>query len=152
MSLALMGALCAPRDGSAQIVGGVFGSYAVDAFDGTVGAGVLLGIDVPILPVDVYGSGTWFFAGCGGCGLKGWSVGVSFRPLPLPLARPYVVGGVTDRTLDDARVGLVLKSGGTFAGLGLDVALLGMRVFAEGRYEFLDGELAQPVLRAGVLF
>ena len=152
VSLAVMGVLCTPHGGSGQLVRGAFGSYAVDAFDGAVGAGVLLGVDVPILPVAAYGSATWFFVDCTGCSLKGWSVGVSFRPLPFPLARPYFVVGVTERSLDNPGGGSVLDSSGAFTGVGLDLALTGLGLFAEARYEFLDGELAQPVLRAGVLF
>ena len=45
-----------------------------------------------------------------------------------------------------------MDSSGAFAGVGLDLALVGFRLFAEGRYEFLDGELRQAVVRAGVLF
>ena len=45
-----------------------------------------------------------------------------------------------------------MDSSGAFAGVGLDLALVGFRLFGEGRYEFLDGELRQAVVRAGVLF
>ena len=151
VTFAFVGFLAMPFDGGAQIVGGVFGAYAQDAHDGTAGVGAQLGLDIPILPVDVYGSGTWFFPGCDGCDLRGWSVGVTLRPFPFPLARPYVVGGLTSRDLEDTAGGVV-NSSGAFAGVGLDVALVGFRLFAEGRYEFLDGPLEQAVVRAGLLF
>ena len=151
-ALVLVGALSVPCEGRGQISGGVFGAWAQDAFDGSPGVGVQITLDTPILPLDVFGSGTWFFADCGGCDLKGWSLGVTLRPFPFPVARPYVVGGLTSRDLEDVDVSLVVSSSGAFAGAGLDVALLGLRVFAEGRYEFLDGVLEQPVMRAGVLF
>ena len=47
-----------------------------------------LGLDIPILPVDVYGSGTWFLPDCDDCKLKGWSLGVALRPFLFPVARP----------------------------------------------------------------
>ncbi len=152
VALVVVGALSVPREGRAQIFGGLFGAWAQDAFDGTAGVGAQLGLDIPILPVDVYGSGTWFLPDCDDCKLKGWSLGVTLRPFLFPIARPYVVGGLTSRDLRNPAAGLDMDSSGAFAGVGLDLALVGFRLFAEGRYEFLDGELGQAVLRAGVLF
>ena len=152
VGLVLVGALSVPREGRAQIFGGLFGAWAQDAFDGTAGVGAQLGLDIPILPVDVYGSGTWFLPNCEGCKLKGWSLGVALRPFLFPVARPYVVGGLASRDLENPATSLVMDSSGAFAGVGLDLALVGFRLFAEGRYEFLDGELRQAVVRAGVLF
>ena len=63
-----------------------------------------------------------------------------------------MVGGLTSRDLENPAAGLDLDSSGAFAGVGLDLALVGFRLFAEGRYEFLDGDLRQAVVRAGVLF
>ena len=152
VGLAVGAILSAPNECRAQIVGGVFGAYAQDAFDGAPGVGAQLGIDVPILPIDVYGSGAWFLPDCEGCEMKGWSVGVTLRPFLFPIARPYIVGGLTARDFEDSVAGLTLDESGAFAGVGLDVALAGFRFFAEARYEFLDGPLAQAVARAGLLF
>lgn len=152
VGLAVVAFLSAPAEGRAQIVGGVFGAYAQDAFDGAPGVGVQLGLDVPILPIDVYGSGIWFLPDCDGCEMKGWSVGVTLRPFLFPIARPYVVGGLTARQLDDPVAGSVIDTSGAFAGGGVDLALAGFRLFAEARYEFLEGPLEQAVVRAGVLF
>ena len=154
VGLVLVGALSMPCEGRAQISGGVFGAWAQDAFDGTVGVGVQLGLSIPILPVDVYGSGTWFLPDCDDCKLKGWSLGVALRPFPFPVARPYVVGGLASRNLEDPdpAAGLDLDSSGAFVGVGLVLALVAVRLFTEVRYEFLDGDLGQAVVRAGVLF
>jgi len=152
MGLVFVVVIPTPHEGRAQIVGGVFGAYAQDVFDGTPGVGAQLGLDVPILPIDIYGSGTWFRPGCDGCKMKGWSVGVTLRPFPFPVARPYVVGGLTSRDLEDPMAGSDIDASGAFAGGGLDLALVGFRFFAEARYEFLDGPLEQAVLRAGLLF
>ena len=84
--------------------------------------------------------------------MKGWSVGVILRPFLFPIARPYIVGGLTARDFEDSVAGLTLDESGAFAGVGLDVALAGFRFFAEARYEFLDGPLEQAVARAGLLF
>ena len=152
VGLAFVGILAVPCEGRAQIIGGVFGAYAQDAFDGTPGVGAQLGLDIPILPVDVYGSGTWFLPSCDGCEMKGWSLGVTLRPFPFPVVRPYVVGGLASRDLEGPAAGSVINASGAFAGVGVDVALAGFRLFAEGRYEFLDGPLEQAVVRAGLLY
>jgi len=152
VGLAFVWVLALPNEGEGQMIGGAFGAWAQDAFDGAPGVGAQLGLDLPVLPVDVFGSGTWFFPDCDDCKLKGWSLGVALRPFPFPLARPYVVGGLASRDLEDPIADVELDSSGAFAGVGLDLALVGFRLFAEGRYEFLDGELGQAVVRAGVLF
>ncbi len=152
VALSFFGILAVPCEGRAQVVGGVFGAYAQDAFDGMSGVGAQLGLDIPVLPIDVFGSGTWFLPSCDDCEVKGWSVGATLRPFPFPVARPYIVAGLTSRDLDDPANGYTLSPSGPFAGVGLDVALMGLRVFAEGRYEFLDGELEEAVVRAGLLF
>ncbi len=76
---------------------------------------------------------------------------MALRPLLFPVARPYVVGGLASGDLENP-TGLAMESSGAFTGVGVDLALVGFRLFAEGRYEFLDGEVRQAVVRAGVLF
>jgi len=150
----MLGALLVPMTASAQIFGGVFGAYANDSFDGTYGVGGELGFDLPVLPLDVFGSGTWFFPDCDDCDLSGWSLGANLR-IPMVIIRPYLTGGWTWRDItDDALAVNPLDEGkysGVFAGAGVDLALFGVRVFAEGRREFLDGDLGQFVFRGGLL-
>ncbi len=150
LCIVLLGGVLVPGSARAQAFWGVHGAWAQDSFDGTSGVGAELGLDIPVLPLDVFGAGTWFFPDCDDCDLKGWSLGVNYRVLPLPLLRPYVTGGVTWRDVEDPINGLVIEDSGAFVGVGLDLALAGFGVFAEGRYEFLDGDLGQAVLRAGV--
>ena len=87
VGLVLVGALSVPREERAQIFGGLFGAWAQDAFDGTAGVGAQFGLDISILPVDVYGSGTWFLPNCDDCKMKGWSLGVALRPFLFLVAR-----------------------------------------------------------------
>ncbi len=149
--IVLIGALVIPGTARAQLFGGLTGAWA-EGFDGSVGMGGVLGYDLPILPVDIFGEGTWFFPDCDGCDLKGWSLGVNVR-LPLPLIRPYLTGGMTWRDLEDpdaVSIDTVSESGG-FAGAGVDLAIASFRLFLEGRYELLDGDLEQAVVRLGVM-
>ena len=148
----LMGALLVPSSASSQIFGGVFGAYAQDAFDGVSGVGLEFGYDLPILPVDVYGSGSWFFPDCDECDLSGWSLGANLR-LPLPLIRPYLTGGWTWRDYEDPGPTidpLSLSDNNVFAGVGVDLAFSGVRVFGEARYDLLDEPLEQWTLRLGL--
>ena len=149
--IVLIGVLVAPVSARAQLFGGVTGAWAA-SFDGSVGVGGMLGYDLPILPVDIFGEGTWFFPDCDGCDLKGLSLGVNVR-LPLLLVRPYLTGGMTWRDLKDpdaVSIDTVSESGG-FAGAGVDLAVASLRLFLEGRYELLDGDLEQAVVRMGVM-
>jgi hypothetical protein len=70
----------------------------------------------------------------------------------LPVIRPYVVGGLALRrvslggdTPDEDVTGLAV-------GAGVDLALGGIRIFGEGRYEFLDAPEKQVVTRVGLMF
>lgn len=149
----LIPALLAPTEARAQMFGGIFGAWAQDSFDGTFGVGGEIGYDLPILPMDLFGSGTKFFPGCDDCDMHGWSVGANLR-LPLPLVRPYLTGGWAWRDADQGPTVDPLSSGkdnGAFAGIGVDLAFSILRVFAEGRYELLDDPLEQFAVRAGVM-
>jgi hypothetical protein len=150
----MLGALLVPATASAQLFGGVFGAYANDSFDGTYGVGGELGLNIPVLPLDVFGSGTWYFPDCDNCDLSGWSLGANLR-IPMVIVRPYLTGGWTWRDIEGGGATVnPLADGnysGVFAGAGIDLALFGVRLFAEGRREFLEGELEQFVFRGGVL-
>jgi hypothetical protein len=143
----------APAEAQLRI-GGHFVN-AQDAFDGTYGIGVRLGLDPPVLPLELIGSGEYFFADCpagqSGCGLYGLTVDANFR-IVFPVVRPYVSAGLAyrnidlaDPTEDDSVVGPTL-------GVGLDVGLSGFSIFGESRYEFVDAPEKQFVWRLGAMF
>ena len=135
-------ALIGPVSADGQLVGGVFGARARDSFGGTNGLGAEAGVSLPLLPIEVVGSGTLYSPSCTGCDLSGWSLGVRFLVLPLPVVKPYISGGRTWRDLEDPRDGLVLDEEGVFVGPGLQIAFPGTRagMFLEGRYEFLTSD------------
>ena len=74
-----IGALITPAPAEGQLVGGVFGARARDSFGGTNGLGAEFGVSLPLIPLDVFGSGTLFNPACAGCELDGWSLGAKVR-------------------------------------------------------------------------
>jgi len=152
-----VGALLGPPSAHGQLVGGVFGARAQESFGGTNGFGAEAGVSLPMLPVDVLASGTFFTPSCTGCDLKGWSLGVRFRVLTLPVLRPFVTAGRSWGDLEDSSNATVMDDDGLFAGIGLEIAFPGVGMFADGRYEFLSEnlvlaeDLRQWVLRAGLI-
>jgi hypothetical protein len=157
LAILTIGSLIGPMPVQGQLVGGVFGARARDSFAGTNGFGAEVGVSLPLVPLEVFGSGTLFRPACTDCELKGWSVGARFQVLPLPVIKPYVTFGRTWRDLEDPSVALVRDEEGFFTGAGLELSLPGVGIYAEGRYEFLadtavpSGDLRQWVLRAGLL-
>jgi len=151
-----VGALIAPIPTNGQLVGGVFGERALDSFGGTNGFGAELGVSLPLVPLEVFAAGTLFRPGCTGCDFKSWSVGAKLQILPLPVLKPYVTAGRTWRDLEDPGAALILADDGFFTGAGLEFALPGFGLFAEGRYGFLPGDpgpspdLRQWTMRAGL--
>ena len=137
-------ALIGPIPAEGQLVGGVFAARARDSFGGTNGLGAEVGVSLPLLPIDVVASGTLFSPSCTGCDLSGWSLGVKFQVLPLPVVKPYVTAGRTWRDLEEPSDRLVLDEEGIFAGPGLEIAFPGTQagIFLEGRYEFLTSDSA----------
>ena len=152
-----LGALIGPIPVDGQLVGGLFGARARDSFGGTSGFGAAAGVSLPIASLEVFASGTLFYPGCSGCDLRGWSLGLKFTVLPIPVLKPYVTFGRTWRDLEDPSVGLMTDDDGLFAGAGLEIGLPGLGLFAEGRYEFLtetvepSPDLRQWMLRAGLV-
>ncbi len=153
--LMIVGASIGPVPAHGQLVAGVFGARARDSFGGANGIGAEAGVSLPLVPLEVFIAGTLFRPTCTGCDLNGWSLGVKFSVLPLPVLHPYITLGRTWRDLDSN--GLILDVEGFFGGAGLEVALPGFGIFAEGRYEFLtdtpapNPDLRQWVLRAGLV-
>ena len=153
----IIGALLGPGPADAQLVAGVFGARARDSFGGTNGFGAEVGVSLPLIPIEVFGAGTFFNPDCTGCDFKGWSLGVQFGIFPLPVIHPYLTFGRTWRNLEDPSTSLMLDGKGFFAGGGIELALPGFGIFGEGRYEFWNGDtgpnpdLRQWVLRAGLM-
>lgn len=172
LAVTLALALAIPAPGSAQEIrfgGGLYGTHAPDLFDGASGAGALLFIDLPMLPVTVRAFGERYFPDCGdadgeeldGCGLWGYGAEATLS-LPLPFLDPYLVGGLVYRFYDrgdswegDTRTGVA-------AGAGVGIPLGAVRIFAEGRWESVEFEgadvgLSEPFdqgwqYRAGLTF
>ena len=151
-----VGALIAPIPANSQLVGGVFGARARAGFGGTNGFGAELGVSLPLVPLEVFAAGTLFRPGCTGCDFKIWSVGAKLQIFPLPVLKPYVTVGRTWRDLEDPGAALILADDGFFTGAGLEFALPGFGLFAEGRYEFLpedpgpSPDLGQSTMRVGL--
>ncbi len=167
------GAVVTPAE--AQIKFGVEGAYIaggygdlVDAIgddadlSGDFGLGGRLALQPPMLPVGVYGEAVYFFPSCAAdtdCSYWAMSLGGQLG-LPLPMLRPYVLGGWQWK-----RYG-VDGSGSTennaFAGLGVQLNMLA-GLFIEGSWEFdgtveglttTAGEISTTpfVLKAGFMF
>ncbi len=128
---------------------------ATEAFGGAYGVGLRAGIDVPVLPFDLMASGEYFFPDCppeeSDCGLHGATVDANFR-LVFPIVRPYISAGLAYRNLSPPALGVDESVAGLTVGLGLDVAIAGVRAFGESRYEFVDAPEKQFIWRLGVLF
>ncbi len=152
-----IGALIAPISADGQLVAGVFGARARDSFGGTNGFGAEAGVSLPLVPIEVFVAGTLFRPECSGCDFEGWSVGANLGIFPLPVLRPYLTFGRTWRDLEDRSTALILDDDGFFTGAGLEFALPGFGLFAEGRYEFLSEDPGQSqdvrqwTLRAGLM-
>ena len=133
---------------------GVHGTWATEAFDGTRGLGAFVSWEAPLLPVAVRVAADKYFPKCGtldGCSTWAWGVDALVR-VPLPVARPYAALGWTRRTSDPGGDVPDVKKSGAALGLGLDLDLIGIRLFAEARREFLDLPADQWILRLGFFF
>lgn len=148
----LLGAGAAPAAGQVSL--GVHGVSATDAFGGTRGVGARVGFSLPLFPVDVLATAETFFPDCGDldCSLRGISIDASMDLLPLPVVRPYVTGGFTVRRFDSDLGEGSRDVSGLNVGAGVSVGLSGLRLFGEGRYEFVSAPERQTIFRLGVLF
>ncbi len=146
-------ALAIPQDAEAQFFLGAHAAFT-DYQDGGAGAGARVGLDLPVLPLDIVGVAEFFSPSCSegndGCSLWGASLDANLR-LPIPLVRPYLTGGLSYRDANlGGDLGSVSKSGLNL-GLGVDVNL-GVRIFGDWRYEWLDDEIEGSVIRLGLNF
>ncbi len=152
LSLSLLLAFI-PGTASAQFFLGGHAAYT-DYQDGGLGGGIRAGWDLPVLPIDVLGVVEWFSPSCqegnDGCSLWGGSLDVNAR-LPIPIVRPYLTGGWSFREFGLGGDGGDVSKNGLNLGGGLDVNL-GIRIFADGRYEWLGEGYDGVVVRLGLNF
>jgi hypothetical protein len=147
LPLALAAASPLAPEAHAQIHPGFHLARAAKSFDGVNGVGGSVELRLPVLPVSFVVAGEYFFPGCEGCSLWGGSVDVHLS-LRLPGVSPYGAAGLVLRNTDvsDTRV----RTGGVGLGGGVNLTALGVRPFAEARYEILDGSGEQLVFRLGL--
>ena len=161
----------------AQVQFGVQGSYIAggfgslsDAIDeiedrdlsGDFGIGGRLAITPPALPLGGYAAVTYFFPSCEAADCSYWTADLGATlAVPLPVVRPYVVGGWQFKKydLDLANFSSDVENN-PFAGLGVQFNL-GVSLFLEGVWEFegdvLPGSTEELsitpfVIKGGVLF
>ncbi len=140
--------------GAAQLRPGVHVAHANDFAGGTNGVGASLELSFPLLPVDVFVAGDYFFPDCGDvdCGLYGGSADVHFS-LPIPVLTPYGTAGLVYRKWKVTDFDVVSTGSDTGFGLGAGVNLstIVLGAYAEARYEFVDPD-DQLVFRVGIRF
>jgi hypothetical protein len=112
-------------------------------------------VDLPVFPFDLIGSAEYFFPECdidqSDCGLHGLTLDANLR-MVIPLLRPYGVVGLSHRRVSAGGDVPEEESTGLALGAGVDIAIGGLRLFGEGRYEFLDAPERQFIWRLGILF
>lgn len=149
LPLCLAAVVSLAPEAHAQISPGVHLARASESFDGVTGIGGSLRVGLPLVPFSLFVAGEYFFPGCDGCSFWGGSADVHVS-LPLPVLTPYATGGVVLRNTDvsDTRV----RTGGLGLGAGVNLRMLRVGAYAEGRYEFMDGSGDQLVFRLGLRF
>jgi hypothetical protein len=138
---------------SAQVFWGAHLAKANTSFGGTKGAGLRAGLTLPLIPVEVVGSGEYFFPDCppgfGGCALKGAALDANLR-LPFPVLQPYATGGKVWRAFTPGAGAAETRLSGNSMGAGLNLSLGKARLFGEARYEFVDVPESQVMFRVGL--
>jgi hypothetical protein len=132
-----------------QINPGLHLARAADSFGGVNGVGGSLQLSLPVLPVDLFFAGEYFFPNCDHCAFWGGSADVQL-PLPVPILTPYGSVGLVMRNTEvsDTKV----RTGGLGLGAGINLRMLTVGAYAEGRYEFMDGSRDELVFRLGLRF
>lgn len=139
---------------SCQLNPGVHVARAHDFAGGANGVGGSLELSFPLVPIDLFVAGDYFFPDCGGrdCGLWGGSADVHFT-LPFPILTPYGTAGLVYRksTVTDLDVVSTGASTGFGLGAGVNLGTLVLGAYLEARYEFVNPD-DQFVIRLGVRF
>jgi hypothetical protein len=137
-------------EAQAQIHPGVHVARAADSFGGGVnGVGASVEVGLPLLPVDLFVAGEYFFPGCDNCSLWGGSADVHLA-LPIPVLTPYASAGLVMRNTEVSDT--TERTGGIGIGGGVNLSGLVIGAYGEGRYEFMDGDGDQLVFRIGLRF
>jgi hypothetical protein len=137
-------------EAQAQIHPGVHVARAADSFGGGVnGVGASVEVGLPLLPVDLFVAGEYFFPGCDNCSLWGGSADVHLA-LPIPVLTPYASAGLVMRNTEVSDT--TERTGGIGICGGVNLSGLVIGAYGEGRYEFMDGDGDQLVFRIGLRF
>lgn len=139
-------------DAQAQLNPGLHVARANDVFGGTTGVGASAQLSFPLMPIDIFVAGEYFFPDCGAvgdCSFMGGSADLHLT-LPIPMLTPYGTAGLVYRRTDLVGAG---ASAATGFGLGVGVKLgaLVLGGYAEARYEIVDPD-DQLVFRVGIRF
>jgi hypothetical protein len=154
LGLVLSAVLCSAGDARAQLRPGIHAARAtwreVHVGGTTDGVGGSLEVSFPLVPVDVFVAGEYFFLDCGAgdCSLWGGSADLHLT-MPLPVLTPYGAVGVVYRQYASGDVSAGATGFGVGGGVNLGTTLLG--AYLEARYEFVDPD-DQLVLRLGIRF
>jgi len=133
----------------AQTTFGLHVARATDSFGGVNGVGGSIELNVPVLPVNVFFAGEYFFPDCDECSFWGGSADLHFA-LPIPVVTPYGTAGLVMRGTHASDT--TVRTGGLGLGAGVHLGMLALGVYAEGRYELMDGSDDQAVFRLGLRF
>ena len=123
------------------------------SLDGRFGVGGRVGLNAPLFPIGVFGSGTYYFPDDAVVAdLKYYTLSLGARlGIPLVIIQPYAVGGWQWRT---SKVGDLDSSTDNGAFVGVGVAL--RKLFVEGSVEFNDEiptlDTTPIVIKAGFTF
>ena len=103
----------------------------VNSINGTFGLGGRVALDPPLFPLGVIGSATYYFVEEGAPSYWTGTLAAQLR-LPLPVVKPYVLGGWQTRNTEGAD-----GESGPVVGLGVQLGL-GVSLFLEGTFELAD--------------
>lgn len=147
--LALAVLLALPGATEAQVSPGLHVARAAKSFDGVNGVGGNLRVGLPVLPIDLFLAGEYFFPDCDNCSLWGASADVHLS-LPIPALTPYATAGLVMRNFSASDV--TIRTGGLGFGAGVNLGALAVGGFVEGRYELMESGDDQLVFRVGIRF
>ncbi len=154
VGLALLAVVSSVGEAGAQLRPGIHAARAsargTNVGGRANGVGGSLELSIPLVPVDVFVAGDYFFPDCGtvDCSLWGGSADLHLE-MPLPVLTPYGAAGlVWRRTTVD---GVSSDATGFGVGAGVNLGTLVLGAYLEARYEFVDPD-DQVVFRLGIRF